>query len=129
MKFSKSPEWLVKLFDGLLEATDASGDRKQMFGCPCAFTRGQMYAGLFGEQLFVRLRAEDRERLITDEGATSFDPMGGRPMREYVVLPEAWVDDEERLAQWVGKARAYASTLPPKKKRAPARKKKPAERR
>jgi hypothetical protein len=36
-----------------------------------------------------------------------FDPMGGRPMREYVVVPAAWLegDNDEELRAWAGKSR------------------------
>ncbi|MDQ6901199.1 MAG: hypothetical protein M3072_17160, partial [Candidatus Dormibacteraeota bacterium] len=39
-----------------------------------------MFAGLFGEDLFVRLADADRDQLI-EEGGADFAPMAGRVMR------------------------------------------------
>jgi len=119
MKFEKSPPWLVELFGDALAATP--GERRQMFGYPCGFLNGQLFCGLFATSMFVRLCEEDRTALLATEGARVFDPMGGRPMREYVVMPPALLDDAEALRQWLSRAVAYASALPPKKKRATAK--------
>jgi TfoX/Sxy family transcriptional regulator of competence genes len=119
---------LVELFGRLLPPT--GGDARTMFGCPCGFLGGNLFMGLFEDKLFVRLAEADRARLLAEEGAEQFDPMGGRPMREYVVVPAAWLegDDDRRLADWVAKAARYGRSLPPKARK-PARKpaaKKPA---
>ncbi len=125
MKFEKPAPWLVTLFDAVL--AEAGGDRRLMFGCPAGFLRGQMFCGLFNQQLFVRLAEPERAQLLAMDGAHAFDPMGGRPMREYTVLPESLLEDEEAVLDWVRKANAYAQTLPAKtlaraRKQAPARK-------
>jgi TfoX N-terminal domain len=121
MKFEKSPPWLVQLFDEALSGTP--GERRQMFGCPCGFLGGQMFCGLFGSSLFVRLGEPDRAALLAVEGAHVFDPMGGRPMREYLVVPQAVLDDAAELRNWLSRATAYAASLPPKK--APGKKRAP----
>ena len=131
MKFDKSPQWLKTLFGAL--QSEAGGAPRQMFGYPCAFENGQLFTGLFAEGLFVRLAEGDRDKLLAREGAHRFEPMKGRPMREYVVVPPSMLEDEEELLQWMKKGRAYAAALPPKKaaagkKAAAARKKAPAGR-
>lgn len=113
MKFEKSPQWLVQLFDEALSETPA--ERRQMFGYPCGFSNGQLFCGLFASSMFVRLAEADRAALLAVEGARAFDPMGGRPMREYVVLPAALLEEPARLRDWVSRAAAYAAALPPKK--------------
>ena len=118
MKFEKSPPWLVQLFDEALSGTPA--ERRQMFGYPCGFSNGQLFCGLFASSMFVRLAEADRAALLAVEGARAFDPMGGRPMREYVVLPAALLEEPAQLRDWVSRAAAYAAALPPKK--TPARK-------
>ena len=112
MRFTKSPAGLVTFFDGLVAET--GGERRLMFGCPCAFANGNMFAGLFGSQLFVRLDQADRSELLSAEGAQVFDPMGGRPMREYVVVPKQTAEDASTLRPWLKKALRYASSLPGK---------------
>jgi len=112
MKLAKSPAWLVELFDAL--QPDVGGDRKQMFGYPCAFEGGHLFTGLFADTLFVRLGEADRERLLQAKGAARFEPMKGRPMREYVVLPPSMLEDEEAVKSWMRLGREHARSLPAK---------------
>jgi TfoX/Sxy family transcriptional regulator of competence genes len=116
MKFDKSPQWLVQLFDALQRET--GGARRQMFGYPCAFENGQLFAGLFGDGMFVRLSEPDRAALLKTPGATPFAPMAGRPMKEYVVLPPSMLEDEEAVKGWLGRGLGYAQSLPPKRPKA-----------
>ena len=96
---------------------------RKMFGCPCAFFNGNMFAGLFAEDVFLRLSPEDRASFLALPGAAVFTPMGARPMREYVVVPREMVAaGSAGWAEWLDKALAYAATLPVKE--AKARKKK-----
>jgi TfoX/Sxy family transcriptional regulator of competence genes len=122
MKFKRPSPALVQLFAKLLPAT--GGDGRSMFGCPCGFLAGNMFMGLFGDQLFLRLAESERAKLLGEEGAEQFDPMGGRPMREYVVVPAAWLegDADDELRTWIAKSARYAKSLPPKavKKKAKA---------
>lgn len=129
MKFDKAPPWLVSAFDGWLGGT--VGVRRVMFGYPAGFLHGNMFCGVFGKSLFVRLGEADREALLREEGASTLDPMGGRPMREYVVVPPDLLDDDAAMRGWMARAVAYAQTLPPKAKavtaaKKPGPKKKPA---
>jgi TfoX/Sxy family transcriptional regulator of competence genes len=113
MKFDKSPAWLVQLFDAL--QPEVGGQRKQMFGYPVAFENGQLFSGLFADGMFVRLDTTEREDLLAQKGAHPFEPMKGRPMREYVVLPAGMLEDEDEVKGWMRRGLAYARSLPPKK--------------
>ncbi|WP_139489072.1 TfoX/Sxy family protein [Brevibacillus dissolubilis] len=95
---------------------------KPMFGNLASFINGNMFAGLYGDQVFVRLPEAERQRLIEEEGATQFAPMQGRPMKEYVTVPEKWRQDPERVSSLVQQSLAWAETLPMKE---PSKKKKP----
>jgi TfoX/Sxy family transcriptional regulator of competence genes len=121
MKFAKSPSWLVELFDAL--QPEVGGDRRSMFGYPCAFENGQLFTGLFGDRLFVRLGEEDRAQLLGEKGAAPFAPMKGRPMREYVVLPEGMLEDEEAVKGWMGRGLRFARSLPARVKKRAGKKK------
>src|SRR5438876_4088270 len=116
MKFAKSPPWLVRLFTSL--QPEAGGTPRQMFGSLTAFENGQLFTGLFAGGLFVRLAPDDRAELLAQPGAEPFAPMKGRPMKEYVVVPPAMLEDEEELLRWMRKGREFAASLPPKKKAA-----------
>lgn len=111
-KFTPAPEALIRRFDKALESIPEATPRK-MFGYPAAFINGQLFAGLFGESMMLRLNADDRAK-IEKKGARPFEPMPGRVMKEYVVVPESILESPRQLNTWLGKALAYARSLPPK---------------
>lgn len=111
--FPRPDEADVAWFDSLLP--DQPGvRRKPMFGNLAGFAGDAMFLCLFGERVAVRLDEAARAELLAEPGAEPFEPMPGRPMREYVVLPEAWRDDPERARAWVARSVEYAAALPPK---------------
>ena len=86
---------------------------RKMFGYPAGFVGGNMAVGVFRDTLLVRLPEPERaERLA--EGWSLFEPMPGRPMREYVALPESVAADPVETRHWMERAAAYGRTLPPK---------------
>jgi TfoX/Sxy family transcriptional regulator of competence genes len=93
---------------------------KPMFGNLGAFVHGNMFAGLFGSDVGVRLRDEDREELAAVDGAGPFGP-AERPMGGYMSLPASWRDQPEKAGDWVAKALDYVQAFPPKKSK-PAKK-------
>ncbi len=113
-KWRKSPPELIAAFDAAFPAAPA--ERKPMFGYPAGFVNGHLFTGLHQENWMVRLGEKDRARLLAHDGAHPFEPMPGRPMAEYVVLPPGIVADRKALAGWLAKALAYAGSLPPKGK-------------
>ncbi len=119
-KWKKSPPALIARFDAAL-TVDGRIERRQMFGFPCAFLNGNMLTGLFQDGMTVRLSEADRTKAMAGPGATIFEPMKGRPMREYVVLPPAIVADSRKLRAWLRRAITHVDTLPPKKPKKPKR--------
>jgi len=117
MTWKKSPPRLIEAFDGALPR-DPRVERRAMFGCPCAFVNRNMFAGLHQDTLFIRLGQDQRARLRTLRDARPFEPMPGRVMREYVVVPEAVVATPRGLTSIVGEAFRYAAALPAKRPRA-----------
>jgi TfoX/Sxy family transcriptional regulator of competence genes len=111
--FTKSPPELVAVFGQIIAARPMAETRK-MFGYPAAFANGQMFASLFGDNFILRLPDAEREAFIQQQGTHLFEPMPGRPMREYVVVPPSMVKSRSQLDDWLGKAMAYAQSLPPK---------------
>lgn len=92
---------------------------KPIFGQVAGFLNGNLIGGTWGETVMLRLSPEDRMDL-EDQGGTLFDPMGGRPMREYRVLPLQMTTDPEELKAWVLRSVRVTSLLPaktPKKKK------------
>jgi TfoX/Sxy family transcriptional regulator of competence genes len=73
--------------------------------------------GLFGDGMILRLPDAQREELIKKKGARQFEPMAGRPMREYVLLPASILRNRRALALWITRARAFAAEIRPKPKK------------
>ncbi len=88
---------------------------RPMFGTIAAFANTQMFMGLFNDELFVRLPA-DEPPVALAAGCHLLEPMPGRPMREYVSVP-GWQSAPDRVREWAPRALAYALSLPAKAKR------------
>jgi TfoX/Sxy family transcriptional regulator of competence genes len=97
-------------------------DIRKMFGFPAGFIGGNMAVGLHQDTLIVRL-PEDERRGRLEAGWQQFEPMPGRPMREYLALPEAIAADPSEARRWMERAADYVRTLPPKAPKAPKPKK------
>ncbi len=93
---------------------------KSMFGQVAAFIsdNSQMAAGTFGPDVILRLGPTDRADFIAQYQAEPFEPMPGRPMKEYLLAPPAVRNDEALLRAWFERALEYADSLPAKKRKA-----------
>ena len=114
MQWKKTPPELVAKFDKAAPK-DPKVVRKPMFGYPALFLNGNMFAGTFQDKIVARLSQAARGRALK-AGAKQFEPMPGRPMKEYVVVPAADVAKPAALAKWIEQSRTYATTLPEKAK-------------
>lgn len=115
MAWDKAPAWLVELFGACLPERPGLG-RRTMFGCPCAFMGGHMFAGVFQEVIFARLPPGEVAAL---GDPPAFEPISGRPMRAYVVLPDAVLEDEDELSRLLDAACGATAALPPKVRKPP----------
>jgi TfoX/Sxy family transcriptional regulator of competence genes len=114
VQWKKTPPLLAAKFDRAAPK-DPKVVRKPMFGYPALYLNGNMFAGTFQDKVVARLSEAERTRALK-AGAKQFEPMPGRPMKEYVVVPPADVAKPAALAKWIEQARTYAVTLPEKKK-------------
>jgi len=87
---------------------------RPMFGAIAAFANGYMFMGLFGPELFVRLSDEQRATRLA-AGWHNLEPMPGKPMREYVVVPGDWRVQTDEARSWGERALDYVVGLPQKK--------------
>jgi hypothetical protein len=96
------PETSAKVrtrFDALAEALAPRGVVvSKMFGMPSLQAKGKAIAGLWGDALVVKLPPADVQAAMKLQGVGLFDPMGGRPMKEWVVVPRT------HARQWPGLA-------------------------
>ena len=79
MAWTKSPQSLIDCSTSRF----AANSRRKMFGYPAAFANGNLFIGLHQNDFIMRLSEKDRARLCRIR-RTGFEPMKGRPMREYV---------------------------------------------
>ncbi len=119
--FTKAPEEMVQKFERALKDFPMAEQRK-MFGYPAAFVNGNMFTGLFQEEMFLRLSDEDRAAIRKEYGTPLFEPIPGRPMRGYVVVPRYVLNSPRLLRTWLTKGMEYCKSLPPKVKKPRAKK-------
>ena len=115
-KWSKAPPALVELFAAALP-DDPRAERRKMFGYPAAFVGGNMFAGVHQDDIVVRLPETDRAALLAKRGARVFEPMPGRPMKEYVALPKPMTKRRADTARWLRLAFDHVAAMPPKARR------------
>jgi TfoX/Sxy family transcriptional regulator of competence genes len=114
VKLDKAPPELVERFADLVP--DAPGVRRRpMFGYPSATVNGHMFMSLYADGLVLRLPEQDGRAL----GGEPFEPMPGRPMRGFVILRGAALDDADAVRAGVERALAEAAAMPPKPAKAP----------
>ena len=111
--FAKSPPELVARFGAITDAIPGA-ERRQMFGYPCLFVGGNLVTGLHGPAWFVRLASADGVELLGIPGAAPFEPMPGRPMNGYTVLPASVTADDQAIRHWVERAIDFSGSLPTK---------------
>jgi hypothetical protein len=111
MQIPKPTETDKERFRALVPA-DARVEVKPMFGNLGAFVNGNMFMGLFGAQIGLKLAPADAAELALVEGSSPFGPPE-RPMGGYVSLPPAMI--ESPIAPgWVVRALEFVARLPPK---------------
>lgn len=114
VKWEKPSDSLIKAFDEALPKTTRVEKRK-MFGMPAAFVNGNMFAGLHNQNILLRLPEKDRATLLKS-GWAQFEPMAGRPMKEYLASP-ADIKAAE-LKKWLNASYDFVAAKPAKVKKA-----------
>ena len=88
---------------------------KPMFGNLGAFVNGNMFMGLFGSAVGLKLAEDERAELLAIPGAGPYGP-AERPMSGWVTIPGSWTPDDAR--PWAESALSHIAALPPKKAKA-----------
>jgi TfoX/Sxy family transcriptional regulator of competence genes len=114
-KFERQDEKAAALFEEIIR--DIACERRKMFGYSVGFINGNMFAGVFADRLFFRVRPEEQEGLKAEiAGLADFEPMRGRRMKEYLEI-RAEAGSLPVMKRLAGIAEAAASGLPPKEKK------------
>jgi hypothetical protein len=73
---------------------------KKMFGMECFTVNGKAVGGRADDGLLVKLTDSAlHAEAMALSGSHAFDPMGGRPMKQWVVVPHAHAAQWARLAE------------------------------
>lgn len=119
MKMPGQNEKSLELLRSVLSSRQIPAVKKRMFGHETYFLRDYMFAGVFGEDVFVHTGQKTVEA-NNGNGIGFFEPMPGRRMKAYLTIaPE--IQTERTLKKWLELGARYLQGLPAKKK--PARKK------
>jgi hypothetical protein len=70
-----------------LMALQPGVSRAKMFGMPSIMVNGKAFAGQSGDSMIFKLTGEAHQAALAIAGAKLFEPMAGRPMKEWVSVP------------------------------------------
>ncbi len=116
LEWKKPPEELVSFLADKMKTVKC--DYRKMFGYPAYFINGNMFAGIHGEKLFIKLSDSDIQKIMKEHAeVTQFEVMKGRPMKGYIVLPKQFYSKQSLFNEWLDKSVNYVSSLPPKQKK------------
>src|SRR4051812_27750452 len=88
---------------------------KKMFGGIGWMINGNMATGVMSTGgLIVRIEPDETEALVRLPHVSTFGREGAKPMKGFVVVDAAAVEDDAALAEWVDRGADRASSLPPK---------------
>jgi len=122
MKMPKPSEQAKAAFTKLVPG-DQAITLKPMFGNLAAFVNGNMFAGLFGEDLFVRLPDAEAQPIMRS-GGRPFEPMAGHAMSGYVMVPADWQKKPDATRAHITHALTLTRAMPPKARKPAAATKK-----
>jgi TfoX/Sxy family transcriptional regulator of competence genes len=93
---------------------------RKMFGGLCLMLHGNMFAGLIGDELMLRVGPAHFEALLARPFTRPMD-FTGRTMHGFVYVGREGYAAEADLADWLEEALSYVESLPPKQPGAPRR--------
>lgn len=90
----------VARFEALADEFEARGARRsQMFGMPVIKAGDKVFAGTYGDAMTFKLAPEDLAAARRLKGVEPFEPMPGRAMKEWVLVPLAHARLWAKLAE------------------------------
>ena len=86
---------------------------KRMFGGLTFLISGNTCCGIVGDELMVRVGADQYEGALSRRHARKMD-FTGRPLKGYVYVARGGLGSGKALRSWVDKGATFAQSLPPK---------------
>lgn len=88
---------------------------KRMFGGIAFMSRDYMFVGVSGDALMVRVGPTAYEESLRRPHVRVMD-FTGRPMKGYVFVDRAGLENARDLRRWLDAGRAFVDTLPERKR-------------
>ena len=112
-------EQLAARISDLIHARPGVVERK-MFGGVGWTIGGNMAVGIMREtELVVRIEPEETEAACREPHVHEFAREGRAPMKGFILVEPAGVEDDADLARWVDVGAARAASMPPKQPKKP----------
>ncbi len=86
---------------------------QHMFGGICFLLNGNILVGVWRDSLIARLGPEEAAKALREPDVKPFD-ITGHPMRNWVMVRPAGLEDDEQLLHWISRARSFVRQLPKK---------------
>jgi hypothetical protein len=90
-------------------------EEKKMFGGVGFLLNGNLLVGVWKASLVVRLGPDEGEEALKEPHVKEFD-ITGRPMRNWVLVEPAGVEDDGQSSAWIEQAARFVGALPAKSK-------------
>jgi hypothetical protein len=116
LKWKKSPQELVDFLADALH--DVECQKRTLFGFPAYFIKGNMFIAAHEDNIIIKIpneRKNDLKKQYREVG--DFEPMPGRVMKEYLVIPKNVYSNKEKFSRLLEVSLEYVSSLPPKIKK------------
>jgi TfoX/Sxy family transcriptional regulator of competence genes len=88
-------------------------EEKKMFGGVGFLLNGNLLVGVWKGSLVVRLGPDRRDEALLEPHVKEFD-ITGRPMKGWVLVGAAGVEDDDQLSGWIQRAVNFVGKLPAK---------------
>ena len=86
---------------------------KRMFGGVAFLVNGNMAVGVVKRELMVRVGPDAHAAALREKHARPMD-FTKRPMKGFVFVAEAGLEEDAQLGRWVERGVRFAASLPPK---------------
>lgn len=116
MDWEKANQNMADYLENLI--TNYESRKKPMFGAPVYFVNDNMWTGVKGGKVFLRLSEDDRCSIQSEcDEIKPFEPRPNFIMKEYVEIPESKLTDDRFINNWLAISYSYVKNLPPKVKK------------
>ena len=104
-----------KLYGEVVQAllSDPRVAEANMFGMPALKVGGKTFAGLWEQQLVVKIGVPRTQELLKTKAGRPFDPSGrGRPMKEWIAIKEPTAQAKKKWLALAQEAKAFVDEQP-----------------